>query len=129
MIETLVLRHGDDDRTHVHCGECGYSYGPAGRDPRLRAVTTEQLVLGGDGGDAEGDGAEEPGLLARRYYCPHCALLFAVGVRAPGEPVGLERTDVEFTFPYARAINDLPLGASAAALNDASALNERHALH
>lgn len=104
MTETLVLRHGEDDRTHVDCAECGYSYGPAGRDPRLRAVTTEQLVVEAS---APGD-STSGGVLARRYYCPSCALLFAVGLRAQGEPVGAERTDIEFTFPHARVVNEVP---------------------
>jgi acetone carboxylase gamma subunit len=126
MTETLVLRHGEDDRTHVDCAECGYRYGPAGRDPRLRAVTTEQLVV--EGGEVAGEGSAggatagaasasdttrraTAGVLARRYYCPSCALLFAVGVRAQGEPVGAERTDtdVEFTFARVRdALNEVP---------------------
>ncbi|HEY4277421.1 MAG TPA: hypothetical protein VGM91_04315 [Conexibacter sp.] len=93
-METLVVARGHDDRAHVDCAECGHRYGPAGADPRRGAVATEQLL------------GPDDGVLTRRYYCPCCALLFAVGVRAVGEPVSAERTDAQFTFPFARALND-----------------------
>jgi len=93
-METLVVAHDHDDRAYVDCADCGHRYGPASADPRRGAVATEQLL------------GPEDGIVTRRYYCPSCALLFAVGVRQVGEPVAAERTDAQFTFPFGDSLND-----------------------
>lgn len=71
----------------VHCAECDHRYGPATRDPKLSAVMTEGSIA--DLSDLNAEGMVSR-LVARKYFCPGCALLFAVNVQGRDDPVMLE---------------------------------------
>jgi acetone carboxylase gamma subunit len=86
----------DDDGVHVDCAECGHRFGPAQRDPKLGAVMSERSIV-------DLNVLNEPGmvdrLVARHYYCPSCALLFAVNVQQQGDPIMLEWSIDPSTLP------------------------------
>lgn len=83
----FVLRTEAGREAVVHCAQCGYAYGPATQDPRLGAVVAERTIA--DLSDLNAEGMVER-LVARQYFCPSCALLFAVNVQQKGDPVMLE---------------------------------------
>ena len=63
------------------------AYGPATRDPKLAAVVAERSIA--DLSDLNAEGMVDR-LVARHYFCPSCALLFAVNVQQHGDPVMVE---------------------------------------
>ena len=85
--DAFVLRRDDDGALQVDCAECGHQYGPASRDPKVDAVMEERSIA--DLSPLNAVGMVER-LVARHYYCPSCALLFAVNVQQHGDPVMLE---------------------------------------
>lgn len=85
--DVFTLGHAADGAAYVACAECGHRYGPATRDPKLRAVMTEKSIV--DLSTLNDVGMVDR-LVARHYYCPSCALLFAVNVQQKGDPIMLE---------------------------------------
>ncbi|MCW2954971.1 MAG: hypothetical protein JWQ48_4141 [Conexibacter sp.] len=85
--DAFVVGRADGDATYVACAECGHRYGPATRDPKLGAVMTEKSIV--DLSTLNDVGMVDR-LVARHYYCPSCALLFAVNVQQKGDPIMLE---------------------------------------
>jgi len=83
----FVLRSEGSGELSVHCAQCGHLYGPASRDPKLTAVVAERSIA--DLSDLNAEGMVDR-LVARHYFCPSCALLFAVNVQQKGDPVMLE---------------------------------------
>jgi acetone carboxylase gamma subunit len=83
----FILRADADSVPTVHCAGCDYDYGPATRDPKLAAVVAERSIT--DLSDLNAEGMVDR-LVARHYFCPSCALLFAVNVQQHGDPVMLE---------------------------------------
>lgn len=83
----FVVRAHNGREPSVHCAQCGYTYGPATRDPKLAAVVAERSIA--DLSDLNAEGMVDR-LVARQYFCPSCALLFAVNVQQHGDPVMVE---------------------------------------
>jgi acetone carboxylase gamma subunit len=85
--DAFTLRVDDAGVQQIACAECGHEYGPAANDPKLGAVMSERSI-------ADLSRLNEVGmverLVARHFYCPSCALLFAVNVQQRGDPIMLE---------------------------------------
>ncbi len=86
LAHVLTLGRSADGALYVACAECGHRYGAASRDPKLRAVMTETSIVTIEAQTAAAPAVAD-GLVARRYYCPSCALLFAVDVQRRGDPL------------------------------------------
>ena len=69
----FVLRHEEPVGWQLHCADCDHHYGPAARDPKLAAAVREASLA--------------QHLVAREFFCPSCALLIAVDVQQPGDPL------------------------------------------
>ena len=85
--DAFTLRVDADGVQQLDCSECGHHYGPAVRDPKLGAVMSEGSIA--DLSPLNAVGMTER-LVARHFYCPSCALLFAVNVQQKGDPIMLE---------------------------------------
>jgi len=91
--DSIALSHDEDGTVVTSCGECGYAFGPADRDPKLGAVMRERSIA--DLSPLNAEGMTER-LVARHFHCPQCALLLAVNVQQVGDPIMLEwRLDVD----------------------------------
>jgi acetone carboxylase gamma subunit len=85
--DAFVLKRHDGGELDVHCAGCDHHYGPATQDPKLAAVMSERSIA--DLSELNAEGMVDR-LVARHYFCPTCALLFAVNVQQHGDPVMLE---------------------------------------
>jgi acetone carboxylase gamma subunit len=85
--DAFVLRRDDAGAVHTDCAQCGYRYGPVERDPKLAAVMSERSIA--DLSDLNAVGMVDR-LVARHFFCPSCALLFAVNVQQRNDPIMLE---------------------------------------
>jgi acetone carboxylase gamma subunit len=73
--DAFVFCHEEIVGWQLHCADCDHHYGPAARDPKLAAAVRESSLSGR--------------LVAREFFCPSCALLIAVDVQQPGDPLML----------------------------------------
>jgi acetone carboxylase gamma subunit len=85
--DAFVLCRDEDGLQYTQCADCGHRYGLAERDPKLGAVMTEGDIA--DLSRLNSVGMTER-LVTRSFYCPSCALLFAVNVQQKGDPIMLE---------------------------------------
>jgi acetone carboxylase gamma subunit len=85
--DAFTLRVAEDGVQQIDCSECGHGYGPAVNDPKLGAVMSERSIV--DLSTLNDVGMVDR-LVARHFYCPSCALLFAVNVQQKGDPIMLE---------------------------------------
>lgn len=85
--DAFALRPDAEGTLHAHCIECDHMYGPASDDPKLGAVMGERSIV--DLSTLNAVGMVDR-LVARHFYCPSCALLFAVNVQQKGDPIMLE---------------------------------------